>query len=128
MPSQPTVYLVSGTSRGIGTSLSPPSPFHIHIPPKLTYPTPGLGFIHALASRPHTLIFAGARTPSSSPDLQALAGAHPGKVHIVELTAGDAEGDKKAAERIGEVAGRVDVVIANAGACFTVVMVGDVCG
>ncbi|KII87061.1 hypothetical protein PLICRDRAFT_42697 [Plicaturopsis crispa FD-325 SS-3] len=94
MTTQPTVYLVSGASRGIG-----------------------LGFIRALATRPNTIIFAGARTPSSSPDLQALAAAHPGKVHIVELTAGDVEGNRLAAERIGEVAGRVDVVIANAGIC-----------
>jgi predicted NBD/HSP70 family sugar kinase len=49
-------------------------------------------------------------------ELQVLAKAHPGKLHVLKLTSAD-EGDNHAAvEEIKKVAGRLDVVIANAGA------------
>ncbi|KII87123.1 hypothetical protein PLICRDRAFT_142242 [Plicaturopsis crispa FD-325 SS-3] len=87
-----TVYLISGANRGIG-----------------------LGLATHLASRPSTIIFAGARTPASASSLHALSAAHPGKVHIVKLVSGDEAGNKAVAEEIAGRVGRVDVVIANAG-------------
>ncbi|KII88997.1 hypothetical protein PLICRDRAFT_160008 [Plicaturopsis crispa FD-325 SS-3] len=87
-----TVYLISGATRGIGLAL-----------------------VTTLATRPHTLIFAGARDPPSSTSLQALAAQHPHTVRIVKLTSGDAEENAEAVAEVGRVAGRLDVVIANAG-------------
>ncbi|KII91994.1 hypothetical protein PLICRDRAFT_154202 [Plicaturopsis crispa FD-325 SS-3] len=86
-----TVYLVSGANRGIG-----------------------LGLVTALAQRANTIVFAGARDPASAKDLQALAKAHPGKVHVVQLTSGDKADNEAAAALIKKVAGHIDVVIANA--------------
>ncbi|KII87066.1 hypothetical protein PLICRDRAFT_42699 [Plicaturopsis crispa FD-325 SS-3] len=92
MSTASTVYLVSGASRGIG-----------------------LGIVRALAAREGTIVFAGARNPSGAADLQALAAQHPKTVHIVKLTSGDVEDNAAAAAQIKEIAGRVDVVIANTG-------------
>ncbi|EIN05949.1 NAD(P)-binding protein [Punctularia strigosozonata HHB-11173 SS5] len=88
----PYVYLVSGASRGIG-----------------------LGLVKALADREDTVVFAGARNPSAAAELQRLAAAKPDKVHIVQLVSSDEAGNKAAVARIKSVAGRLDVVIANAG-------------
>ncbi|KZP15550.1 NAD(P)-binding protein [Athelia psychrophila] len=88
----PTVYLVSGASRGIG-----------------------LGLVTDLATRPDTIVFAGARNPTGATALTALMQAHPGKVHVVQLTSGDRAENDTAVKEIGRVAGRLDVVIANAG-------------
>lgn len=88
----PTVYLVSGANRGIG-----------------------LGFVVFLAARPDTIVFAGARNPDAASDLKALASKYSNKVHIVELVAADKAGNEAAVAEIKRVAGRLDVVIANAG-------------
>ncbi|KZO92378.1 NAD(P)-binding protein [Calocera viscosa TUFC12733] len=92
MERPPTVYLMSGATRGIGLAL-----------------------VAQLAARPGTLVFSGARNPASSPALQALAAQYPGVVHVLQLTVPD-EGEARAAvERAREMAGRLDVVVANAG-------------
>ncbi|KAL1666178.1 hypothetical protein EV121DRAFT_202922 [Schizophyllum commune] len=89
--STPTVYLVSGANRGIGLAL-----------------------VTTLAARPDTIVFAGARQPSSATELQKLATAHPGKVHVVSLVSADKEINLAAVKTIREKAGHLDVVIANA--------------
>ncbi|KAI5474262.1 short-chain dehydrogenase/reductase SDR family protein [Pseudohyphozyma bogoriensis] len=90
--SSPTVYLVSGATRGLG-----------------------LGFVTALSLRPNTIVYAGARDPFSATKLQELADAHPGVVKIVKLESALAEDAKAAAAVIEKEHGKLDVVIANAG-------------
>ncbi|KAL1712950.1 hypothetical protein EV715DRAFT_277617 [Schizophyllum commune] len=92
MATSSTVYLVSGSNRGIGLAL-----------------------VTHLASRPNTIVFAGARNPAAASDLHTLVSKYPNRVHIVELKAGDVEGNKRAVEEIRRKAGQLDVVIANAG-------------
>jgi len=87
-----TVYLVSGANRGIG-----------------------LGLVTALAGRENVVVFAGARNPSTAKDLHALAQKYLGKVHVVKLTSGDKAENEAAIAEIKAIAGRLDVVIANAG-------------
>ncbi|KAI5830506.1 NAD(P)-binding protein [Schizophyllum commune Tattone D] len=94
MATSSTVYLVSGSNRGIGLAL-----------------------VTHLASRPNTIVFAGARNPNVASDLHALVAKHPNRVHIVELKADDVEGNKRAVEEIRKKAGQLDVVIANAATC-----------
>jgi len=88
----PTVYLVSGANRGIG-----------------------LGLVTALAVRSDVVVFAGARNPDSAKDLKALQTKYPGKVHIVKLTSANRADNEAAVAEIKKVAGKLDVVIANAG-------------
>ncbi|KAI4294028.1 NAD(P)-binding protein [Schizophyllum commune Loenen D] len=87
-----TVYLVTGANRGIG-----------------------LAIVTALAARPNVVVFAGARDPAHATELNALAKAHPGRVHVLKVVSADKENNKAAIEEIKRVAGRLDVVIANAG-------------
>jgi len=88
----PTVYLISGANRGIG-----------------------LGLVTALARRSNVLVFAGARNPATAIDLKALVEKYPNKVYIVKLTSCDERENTAAIEEIRSIAGRLDVVIANAG-------------
>ncbi|KAL1733470.1 hypothetical protein EV714DRAFT_281835 [Schizophyllum commune] len=90
--SEPTVYLISGANRGIGLTL-----------------------VTELAKRPNTIVFAGAREPSTATELSKLAAAHPNKVHIVPLVSADKENNLAAVQTIRETVGKLDVVIANAG-------------
>lgn len=82
----------------------------------LTSP-PGLGFVTALAARSDVVVFAGARNPSVAKDLHALVGKYPGKVHVVKLTSCDKAENETAIAEIKAIAGRLDVVIPNAGIC-----------
>ncbi|KZT54351.1 NAD(P)-binding protein [Calocera cornea HHB12733] len=88
----PTVYLVSGANRGIG-----------------------LGIVTQLAAGPDTIVFAGARDPSKASDLSALSSKHPDTFHVVQLTSADKASNEAAIAEIRRVAGRLDVIIANAG-------------
>ncbi|KDQ18728.1 hypothetical protein BOTBODRAFT_29104 [Botryobasidium botryosum FD-172 SS1] len=88
----PTVYLVSGANRGIG-----------------------LGLVTALASRDNVVVFAGARNPPAAKDLHALAEKYPGRLYIVKLTSSDKPENEAAIAEIKAIAGKLDVVIANAG-------------
>jgi NAD(P)-dependent dehydrogenase (short-subunit alcohol dehydrogenase family) len=60
-------------------------------------------------------VFAGVRDAAKSNHLQALAEQHPHKLHIVKLTSANEVENKGAIEQIKQIAGRLDVVIANAG-------------
>ncbi|GAA5972857.1 hypothetical protein JCM11641_003976 [Rhodosporidiobolus odoratus] len=89
--SSQTVYLVTGANRGLG-----------------------FGLVSSLATRENVLVFATARDPSKATDLNKLA-QEKGNVVVLKLKAGN-EGDAKAAAKeVEEKAGKVDVVIANAG-------------
>jgi NAD(P)-dependent dehydrogenase (short-subunit alcohol dehydrogenase family) len=108
-----TVYLVSGANRGIGAHKCCRScNFDIDIPA-------GLGLVTALARRDNVIVFAGARNPTAAADLHALVEQYPGKVHIVKLTSCDKAENEAAVATIKAIAGRLDVVIANAGTCIS---------
>ncbi|GAA5823371.1 hypothetical protein JCM3770_006843 [Rhodotorula araucariae] len=92
MSSNPTVYFISGASRGIG-----------------------LGLATIFAKRPNTLVFAGARTPEKADALNALAKETQGRLVVVKLDVHSDEDHAAAAKLVKEKAGKVDVVIANAG-------------
>jgi len=76
---------------------------------------PGLALVAQLAARPESVIFAGARNPFSATDLHALSSKHSGKIHVVKLTSGGETDNEAALAEVRKVAGRLDVVIANAG-------------
>lgn len=61
------------------------------------------------------MIFAGARNPSTASQLQSLAKEYPSKVHVVKLTSCDKADNEAAVAEVKRVAGKLDVVIANAG-------------
>jgi NAD(P)-dependent dehydrogenase (short-subunit alcohol dehydrogenase family) len=71
--------------------------------------------VTVLIERADVVVCAGAREPSSAAELQALAKAHPGKLHVLKLTSADEADNRAAAAEIKRIAGRLDVVIANAG-------------
>lgn len=87
----PSVYLVSGANRGIG-----------------------LGFVRNLIARPDTVVFAGSRDPLNK-DLQSLVTTYPDRFFSIALDSADEALNKAAASFIEEKAGKLDVVIANAG-------------
>ncbi|KAJ6555167.1 hypothetical protein DFH09DRAFT_1165689 [Mycena vulgaris] len=87
--SNKTVYLISGANRGIGYALAA-----------------------ALAARPETVVFAGARDPAAR-SLQDLAAKHP-NVHPVKLTFADQADNEAAIAEVRKIAGQLDVIIANA--------------
>jgi len=84
------VYFISGANRGIG-----------------------YGLVSALATRPNTIVFAGARDPAAKM-LTDLAAKHP-NVHPVKLTSADKADNEAAIAQIEKIAGQLDIVIANAG-------------
>lgn len=69
----------------------------------------------ALAQRDNVVVFAGAREPDAASALTELSSKHPGKVHIVKLVSCDVANNAAVADEIKAKAGRIDVVIANAG-------------
>ncbi|KAJ7106933.1 hypothetical protein C8R44DRAFT_558605, partial [Mycena epipterygia] len=83
-------YTVSGANRGIGYA-----------------------FAAAIAARPNTIVFAGARDPDAQ-SLKDLAAKHP-NVHAIKLTSGDKSDNEAAVAEIQRIAGQLDVIIANAG-------------
>jgi len=91
VPISTVVYFITGANRGIG-----------------------YGLTERLASRPRTLVFAAARDPTKADQLQQLAKQHS-NIRIVKLSADSDADHAKAAKQVEAVAGRVDVVIANAG-------------
>ncbi|KAI9639450.1 uncharacterized protein MKK02DRAFT_39748 [Dioszegia hungarica] len=101
--SSPTVYVVTGATRGIGLQL-----------------------VTQLAARPNTVIYAGYRTaPSADSDLAQLAAKQPEVVIPIKLTSGDQKDNAAAAEVIKAKFGKVDVVISNAGYCAPLKAIAD---
>lgn len=74
----------------------------------------GLGLVTSLVQRPDVVVFAGARDPSSS-SLTSLASKYPGKLIPLKVVSADEVNNRAALEEIKQKAGRLDVVIANAG-------------
>jgi NAD(P)-dependent dehydrogenase (short-subunit alcohol dehydrogenase family) len=80
----------------------------------------GLALVAAIVSKdPSAIIYAGVRDPSAegAAKIKELAGQYPGRIEVVKYVAGDEEGNNAIAALIKEKYGRVDTVIANAGAC-----------
>ena len=94
LSSSTTVYVISGTSRGIG-----------------------LGFVEQLISRPDTFIYAGARDVNKADKLQQLAKRH-NNVRVVKLSAESDEDHVELRKQVEAEAGRVDVLIPNAAIAF----------
>ncbi|GJN90827.1 hypothetical protein Rhopal_003841-T1 [Rhodotorula paludigena] len=86
-----TVYLITGANRGIGLSIAT-----------------------VLARRENALVFATARQPAKAEALNALA-KETGRVEVVKYESANEEDTKSLAQVIEDKAGKVDVVIANAG-------------
>ncbi|KJA19310.1 hypothetical protein HYPSUDRAFT_143895 [Hypholoma sublateritium FD-334 SS-4] len=86
-----TVYLVTGTNRGIGTH-----------------------FRYIAASRPNAFVYAGVRDVSKAAALDELSKKHPGRISVVKCVSADVEGNAQLAKEIQARHGRVDTVIANA--------------
>jgi norsolorinic acid ketoreductase len=77
----------------------------------------GLAFVEELAARPDTIVFAGIRTFPLIADapLARLAAEHPDVVYPIQISSANEVDNATAANFIKEKAGRVDVIIANAG-------------
>ncbi|BGP20137.1 hypothetical protein JCM10213_000778 [Rhodosporidiobolus nylandii] len=86
-----TVYFISGANRGIG-----------------------FGLVTSLSKRSDVLIFATARDPSKADALNALA-REKGNIVVVKLESASEEDAKAAYKVVEEKAGKIDVLIANAG-------------
>ncbi len=77
----------------------------------------GFGLVSSiLASRPEAFVYAGARDPPNATELEELAKTYPGRIAIVKCVSADAAGNADLAKLIKEKHGRVDTIIANAGA------------
>ena len=86
-----TVYFVTGCNRGIG-----------------------LAIVEQLAARANALVFATVRDPAKADKLQQLAKQHS-NVRVVKLVVTSEEEHAAAAKLVEAEAGRVDVLLANAG-------------
>jgi NAD(P)-dependent dehydrogenase (short-subunit alcohol dehydrogenase family) len=111
MSSPKTVYLISGSNRGIGQSISS---FVTGCSDWLTC-TIGLAISKLALSKPNSIVFAGARNPESAKELIQLAQQNPDRFFPVKLISADKESNEQAVSLIKEKAGQLDVVIANAG-------------
>ncbi len=69
-----------------------------------------------VASHPEAFVYAGARDPYNATELEELAKKYAGRIAVVKCVSADAEGNAELAKLIKEKHGRVDTVIANAGA------------
>lgn len=76
----------------------------------------GIGFrlVEKLVARPDTLVFATARDPTRATELQALADKQDNLV-LLQLEATSEEDARAAAKAVEQKAGKIDVLIANAG-------------
>lgn len=92
------VWLISGTSRGIGLAL-----------------------VTKLLQDPKNIVFAGVRSASSPGGLKQLAENKEinERLHIVSLPSDDEEKAKAVAKEVEEKIGYLDIVIANAGETST---------
>ena len=90
--SKTVVYLITGANRGLG-----------------------YGIVERLASRGSSaLIYAGARDPAKADKLRQLASKHA-SVRVVQLRVDSDADHQAAAKQVEAEAGRVDVLLANAG-------------
>lgn len=98
--------------------ISLPSGLTLYAPRTVTGASRGIGFalVEQLAKRDNVLIFAGARNPATSDQLNALVKSLPeGKLYVVKLDSVSDEDAEAAARFVREKTDKVDVLIANAG-------------
>jgi len=86
-----TSWLITGANRGLG-----------------------FGFVEKLSRRPDTVVYAGARNPSTATALQKLASENP-NIHILKIESTSEEDVHAAAKKVEAISGSLDVLIANAG-------------
>ncbi|KJA16559.1 hypothetical protein HYPSUDRAFT_47274 [Hypholoma sublateritium FD-334 SS-4] len=91
--SETTVYLVTGSNRGLGLGL----------------------VTRILDKHEHAFVYAGARDPDNAPSLQNLQVKYPDRMSVVKCVSADVEGNTALAREIEKRHGRLDTVIANAG-------------
>ena len=89
--SKTVVYLITGANRGLGYAVT-----------------------ERLAARSSTLVYAGARDPAKADKLQQLATKYA-NVRVVQLRVDSDADHQAAAKQVEAEAGRVDVLLANAG-------------
>lgn len=77
----------------------------------------GVKFVEELSARPNSIVFAGVRNVGLSPDedLAKLVAKSPEVIFPVQLRAGNLADSQAAAKIVKDKAGKVDVLIANAG-------------
>jgi len=90
-PTNSKVYLISGSNRGIG-----------------------FGLVEQLLTRKDAIVYAGCRDPIKADKLTALQNTNK-NLRIVKLVSADLESNKAAITQIEKEAGKLNVVIANAG-------------
>ena len=106
-----TIYLVSGSNRGLGKVLRILWIFIINLGKNL-----GLGLVtHILINRPAAFVYAGVRDPEKASALNELGEKYPERLAVVKLVSADVEGNRALAKAIEARHGRMDTVIANAG-------------
>jgi NAD(P)-dependent dehydrogenase (short-subunit alcohol dehydrogenase family) len=66
----------------------------------------------------NTVVFAGVRDLKDRAALDELAATSANKIHVLKVVSADLENNKAAVEEIMRIAGRLDVVIANAATGF----------
>jgi len=86
-----TVYFITGTNRGIGYAIT-----------------------EKIVARPNTLVFATARDPTKADKLQQLAKQYS-NLRVVKLSVDSDADHASAAKQVEAEAGRVDILLANAG-------------
>jgi NAD(P)-dependent dehydrogenase (short-subunit alcohol dehydrogenase family) len=109
----PKIYLVAGATRGLGIFTKCRHLLRTDI---LVFI--GLALVDDIATKdPSAVIYAGARDPTNgAAQLIQVAAKYPGRVQVVRYVAGDKEGNDALAKQIAAEHGRLDTVIANAGA------------
>jgi NAD(P)-dependent dehydrogenase (short-subunit alcohol dehydrogenase family) len=75
----------------------------------------GLALVQHLVTWDNVIVFAGVRNPAEAQVLNELAGRQADKLFVLKLVSADESNNRSAAEEIKRIAGRLDVVIANAG-------------
>ena len=87
-----TVYLITGATRGIG-----------------------YGLTERLASRPSTIVYAGARDVSKATKLHSLAALYGSHLRVLQLRSESDDDHATAVRQVQAEVGKVDVLIPNAG-------------
>ncbi|KJA22262.1 hypothetical protein HYPSUDRAFT_41161 [Hypholoma sublateritium FD-334 SS-4] len=91
--SRATVYLVTGSNRGLGLGL----------------------VTHILEKHNNAFVYAGVRNPDNASSLQNLQTKYSDRIAVVKCVSADVEGNIALGKEIEKRHGRVDTVIANAG-------------
>ncbi|KJA22257.1 hypothetical protein HYPSUDRAFT_41152 [Hypholoma sublateritium FD-334 SS-4] len=91
--SQATIYLVTGSNRGIGLGL----------------------VTHILEKHSNAFVYAGVRDPDNATSLQNLQAKYSDRIAVVRCISADAEGNASLGREIEKRHGHLDTVIANAG-------------